>query len=140
MGWPFKKIKQQSGFAMHGLVVQTAKEVLKQKEPDRKKVAAKIVERFFRAGVRVAHEFGIGPQAMTNLLRDVVKDEMGEKAESKVGGGLDANGIDKLMTTASDIATKAWKDALAESHFPPPGHDVLPPIDQLQPKEPPTTS
>ena len=74
--WPFQHIRRESSWPMQGIVVSFAAAVLQCAPEDRTAAAAKMIERSFRIGARLAREFGMSPVAALRLAQQQIEREI----------------------------------------------------------------
>lgn len=79
--WPFKRLRQNSSWPMQGIVVAFAAAVLQTAPEQRTAASAKMIERGFRIGARLALEFGMSPvDALRVAQRQIEREIPGAKS------------------------------------------------------------
>lgn len=79
--WPFKSLKQNSTWPLQGFVVQFAAAVLSVPKEERRKAAAKMIERCVRMGARLAVEFELPAPLFVEIAKSMIVKEGGPAAQ-----------------------------------------------------------
>lgn len=74
--WPFRHLRRESSWPMQGIVVAFAAAVLQTPAPERAAAGAKMLERSFRLGARLARELEADPVEMLRLAQRQLEREI----------------------------------------------------------------
>ena len=96
MEWPFKSLKQSSTWPMQPFVIQFAAAVLHAPPSERKKFAAKMIERCVRMGARLAVEFDMPAVLFVEVAKAQIAREGGPEAKAALAEAFGAEVVAAL--------------------------------------------